>query len=264
MGKVLDPARQQAYAQDGVLFPLAVLTPAEVAAAHDCVKRIEALDQPLRSQLLRHKSHLASRTLFDIVCKPAILDAVEDIIGPDILAWGAGFFNKPAGSTGYVSWHQDATYWGLEPPDIVTAWVALTPSTVESGCMRVVPGTHRNPVMAHRATYAEANMLSRGQEIAVDIDEADAVDVVLQPGEMSLHHVLIAHGSQPNRAAWPRIGFAIRYIGGHVRQTEGRRDSATLVRGRSRADTFDLESPPGGDLTPADLDHYHANAGPMP
>jgi len=261
MGKVLSADQRRAYEEGGVLFPIAVLGPAEVEAALDVATRIEAMAEPERSRLLKHKSHLASRTLFELTSKPAILDAVEDVLGPDILVWGAGFFNKPAHSTSYVSWHQDATYWGLEPPDIVTAWVALTPSTVESGCMRVVPGTHKSPVLAHRDTFAADNLLSRGQEIAVDIDERDAVNVVLAPGQMSLHHVLIAHNSEPNRAAHPRIGFAIRYIGGHVRQTKGERDSATLVRGRSLADSFDLESPPEGDLGPDDLAHYRRLTG---
>ena len=134
---------------------------------------------------------------------PRILDAVEGVIGPNILVWGANFFLKEPRSDAYVSWHQDATYWGLEPADIVTAWVALTPSTVESGCMRVVPGTHSDGILAHRETWADDNLLSRGQEIAVDVDLDKVVDVVLKPGEMSLHHVKIAHNSEPNRAAHP-------------------------------------------------------------
>ena len=255
-GKVLNAERQQSYHEDGVLFPLDVLGPAEIEAACDVVCRIETLDEPLRSMLLKHKTHLASKTLCDLVATPAIVDVVEDLLGPDILVWGAGFFNKPARSSVYVSWHQDATYWGLEPPDIVTAWVALTPSTVESGCMRVAPGTHRQPVMANRETFAAGNLLSRGQEIAIEIDETRAVNVELQPGQMSLHHVLIAHNSEPNRASWPRIGFVIRYIGGHVRQTGAAKDSATLVRGRPHNDSFVLETPPEDDLGPATLARY--------
>src|SRR5262249_57420913 len=112
---------------------------------------------------------------------PAILDAVGDVIGPDILVWSSSFFIKEPRDGAYVSWHQDATYWGLSEPDVVTAWIALTPSTVESGAMRMVPGTHHEQV-AHHDTFAPGNLLSRGQEIAVEVDEARAVDVVLQPG----------------------------------------------------------------------------------
>ena len=175
---------------------------------------------------------------------PTIVDAAARVIGPDVLVWGAGFFKKVAGSPDYVSWHQDATYWGLEPPDIVTAWVALSPSTVESGCLRVVPGSHRWPILPHRETYADHNLLSRGQEIAVDIADKPVVEVVLAPGQMSLHHVLLAHNSEPNRAPHDRVGFAIRYIGGHVRQANAARDTATLVRGRNAAGTFELERAP--------------------
>ena len=98
-----------------------------------------------------------------------------------------------------MSWHQDGTYWGLSSPDVITAWIALTPSTPQSGCMKVVPGTHRSQV-PHQDTFAADNLLSRGQEIAVQVNPADAVEIVLAPGEMSLHHVLIFHGSEPNRA----------------------------------------------------------------
>lgn len=257
MPKALSEAQVAAYEADGILFPLSVLDAGGIRACLGALERIETLPEPARSRVLKNKSHLVSRSLWDLVHTPAILDAVEDVVGPDLLVWGASFFNKAGGAPDYVSWHQDATYWGLEPPDIVTAWVALTPSTVESGCMRVVPGTHRGPVLAHNETYAATNLLSRGQEIAVDVDEAEAVDVVLAPGQMSLHHVLIAHGSEPNRARHPRVGFAIRYIGGHVRQTTAARDHATLVRGLSRADAFELERAPSGELLQDDL-AYHA------
>ena len=253
----LQDAEIQRYRDEGVLFPLPALAPAEIEAALKALARIEALPEPARRQTLTTKSHLVSRNLWDVVHKGTILDAVERVIGPDLLVWGAGFFKKAAGSPDYVSWHQDATYWGLEPPDIVTAWVALSPSTAESGCMRVVPGSHRWPILPHRETYADHNLLSRGQEIAVDVAEDQALDVVLAPGQMSLHHVLIAHGSAPNRASHARVGFAIRYIGGHVRQTKAARDTATLVRGANAAGSFELERGPTGELE-ADDRAYHA------
>jgi ectoine hydroxylase-related dioxygenase (phytanoyl-CoA dioxygenase family) len=171
------------------------------------------------------------------------------VLGPDLLCWGSQFFAKNGGDPSYVSWHQDATYWGLSSPDVVTAWVAFTPSTVESGCMRVVPGTQHAQV-PHKDTFVEANLLSRGQEVEVDVDENDAVDVILAPGEMSLHHVLICHGSEPNRAKHRRVGFAIRYIAASVYQTSGVRESATLVRGKDANDHFDHELPPEADMHP--------------
>jgi non-haem Fe2+, alpha-ketoglutarate-dependent halogenase len=245
------------YREDGVLFPLAAIGPSEVEAALGALARLEALPEPARKAALTTKSHLLSRTLWDLVHHPAVVDAAEAVVGPDLLVWGAGYFKKAAGSPDFVSWHQDATYWGLEPPDIVTAWVALSPSTVASGCLRVVPGSHRWPILPHRETYADHNLLSRGQEIAVDVNDRPVVDVVLAPGQISLHHVLLAHNSEPNRAGHDRVGFAIRYIGGHVRQTRAARDTATLVRGRNAAGTFELEHAPRGELDAEDL-AYHA------
>ena len=255
----MSPTAEQVarYREDGVLFPLPALAPAETEAARAALARLEALPEPTRKMALTTKSHLLSRTLWDLVQHEAIVDAASAVIGPDLLVWGAGFFKKPAGSPDYVSWHQDATYWGLEPPDIVTAWVALSPSTVPSGCLRVVPGSHRWPILPHRETYADHNLLSRGQEIDVDVTGQPIVDVELARGQMSLHHVLLAHNSEPNRAEHDRVGFAIRYIGGHVRQTRTARDTATLVRGRNAAGTFDLERAPQGELEPEDL-AYHA------
>ncbi|MGH2604186.1 MAG: phytanoyl-CoA dioxygenase family protein, partial [Dehalococcoidia bacterium] len=151
------------------------------------------------------------------------------------------------------------TYWGLDQQgDVVTAWLALSPSTPESGCMRVVPGTHLREVVAHADTFGAHNMLSRGQEIAVEVDEDHAVDVVLQPGEMSLHHVKLVHGSNPNRSDDRRIGFAVRYLPTHVRQVIGEKDSAMLVRGVDSYHHFEPEIPPAADLDPAAIAQHTA------
>ena len=139
--------------------------------------------------------------LNEMVRNPAVLDAVESLIGPDIICWNGGFFTKNAGDGAFISWHQDSTYWGLSHPDVVTAWIAFTPSTVEAGCMQVIPGTQTADQVAHKDTFAAGNLLSRGQEIAVEVDRSKAVDVLLRPGEMSLHHVRIFHGSEADRSA---------------------------------------------------------------
>lgn len=238
-----------AYADRGYQFPIRVMTEADAAQLLGELRRTEALVGGKLAGRLNQKPHLLFPWLDQLIRQPAILDAVEGVIGPDILCWGSQFFMKDAGDPAFVSWHQDGTYWGLSSQDVVTAWLALTPSTPESGCMRVVPGTHREQV-PHTDTFAETNMLSRGQEIAVQVNEADAIDIVLRPGEISLHHVLIFHGSPPNRAAWPRVGFAIRYMPTHVRQLSGEKDSATLVRGTDRFGNFELETAPEADLHP--------------
>ncbi len=252
----LTSAQIAAYRRDGILFPFDVLEADEIRAANAALARLEQAPEAIRKGVLTSKSYLVSRTLYDICLKPAIIDRVADVLGGDAMLWSAGFFVKEGRTPNYVSWHQDLTYWGLEPEDVVTAWVALTPSTVESGCMRVIPGSHKGEILPHANTYAATNLLSRGQEIAVEVDEAKAVNVVLAPGQMSLHHVKIAHNSEPNRASHRRAGFAIRYIAPHVRQNRPLRDTATLVRGSDRHHHFDPEPAPHGELLAQDIDSH--------
>lgn len=252
--RLLSPAQVHTYGQQGILHPLPVLRDEE---ASTLLGQYMAQADFLRGRNNK-KPHLLFTWLDALVRDPRILDAVEDLLGPDLLCWSSQFFAKPAGDKAYVSWHQDATYWGLSSHDILTAWVALSPSTPRAGCMRVVPGTHHAQV-AHRENEDDgANMLTRGQEIAVRVDPAQVLDVVLAPGQMSLHHVLLFHGSEANRADHARVGFAIRYAPTHVRQLSPLRDSALLVRGRDVHGHFDLERSPRADLHPEAVAHHSA------
>jgi len=249
VGKVLTDAQVAAYRRDGIHFPVDVFTPDEARAL---LARFEATEAEHGGRLppwINQKPHLLYPWIADLVRHPRILDAVEDVHGPDLLCWSAQFFAKNAHDPSYVSWHQDGTYWGLSSPDVITAWVALTASVPENGCMEVVPGTHLRQV-EHVDTFADSNLLSRGQEIRVEVRPEERVPVILRPGQMSLHHVLIFHGSEPNTADYRRIGFAIRYIPTHVRQVNGPRESATLVRGTDRFGHFDLEERPAADMHP--------------
>lgn len=254
MPKLLSDAEVARYRREGYLCPITVLSADEAATYR---AKLEAAETAAGGSLPgphKHKPHLVYSWAAELVRHPQILDAVADVIGPDILAWESVFFTKEPRTDDFISWHQDITYWGLEQEgEVVTAWLALSPSTPESGCMQVVPGTHERDVVPHADTFAAQNMLSRGQEIAVDVDAAAAVDLVLDPGQMSLHHVKIFHGSHPNRAADRRIGFAIRYLPPHVRQEVGIADSATLVRGQDRHGYFELEPAPTHDLAPEAL-----------
>jgi non-haem Fe2+, alpha-ketoglutarate-dependent halogenase len=238
------------YRRDGFYFPVRVFSSDEALGYRRRLEEVErAHGGPLGGEL-RHKGHLLFTWLNELIRHPRILDVVEDVLGPNLLCWSSSFFIKEARDPAFVSWHQDSTYWGLSEPDVATAWVAFSESSVESGAMRMIPGTHREQV-AHRDTFAPDNLLSRGQEIMVEVDEVSAVDVVLRPGEMSLHHVRMFHGSPPNRSADRRIGYAIRYIPTHVRQLSDVRDTATLVRGVDAYHHFDPETPPERDLATA-------------
>jgi len=249
-GKALGAAAIARYRNDGFLCPLPAIPAAEAQALRARVEASERVAGGPFSGNQRHKCHLLLPWLWDLMCTPPILDAVEDLLGPNLLCWSTSFFTKEAHDPSFVSWHQDATYWGLSSPEVVTAWVALSPSTVAAGAMRVIPGSHREQ-HAHRDTFAEHNLLTRGQEVAVEVDDARAVDLALAPGEMSLHHVLIVHGSEPNRSDDRRIGFAIRYLPTHVRQVAGARDSAALVRGVDAYRHFEAEQRPTEEFAPA-------------
>ena len=253
MSTRLSEVEVAAYRERGILHPLRAIAGAEADALHARYQANAGFIKGRNNQ----KPHLLYTWLDALVRDPRIVDAVESLLGPNLWCWGAQFFAKPPGDAAYVSWHQDATYWGLSSPDVATAWVALTPSTRESGCMQVVPGTHRTQV-PHEDRFDDANLLSRGQEVAVKVDPKAVVDVELQPGEMSLHHVLLFHGSEPNRSTHPRVGFAIRYVPTHVRQLSPIRDSALLVRGRDDYGHFEPEQSPESDLHPAAVARHGA------
>ena len=247
---MLSTQAKDTYRRDGYCFPIQAVSPEE---ARDLRARLEAFERrnggPLKGEL-RHKPHLLFTWLNELIRRPSILDAVEDVLGPNLLCWGTSFFIKEANDAGFVSWHQDSTYWGLSSPDVTTVWVAFTPANRENGCMKFIPGTHAVQV-AHADTFHKDNLLTRGQEISVEVDESKAVYVELAPGQASLHHVLLFHGSAPNRSGDRRIGFAIRYIPTHVRQTAGERDSATLVRGVDEFHHFEQEPAPDADCSEA-------------
>lgn len=247
MPKILSEAALQNYRRDGYHFPLPVLTATEVAHYRGCLEEHEAkTGAPLQGNL-RHKAHLLFTWVDELVHHPKIVDAAEDVLGPNLLCWTTNFFIKEANSPGFVSWHQDAFYWGLSKDDVMTAWVALSPANLESGCMKFVPGSQTQDHIEHVDTFHKDNLLSRGQEIAVKVDGQKTVDCILKPGEMSLHHVKLVHGSEPNRSNDRRIGLAIRYIPTDLKQLKVR-DSATLVRGVDRHGNFDLEPRPKRDL----------------
>jgi ectoine hydroxylase-related dioxygenase (phytanoyl-CoA dioxygenase family) len=241
----------EAFARNGYHFPVRALSAEQAGGYRARLEALEAqLGQPVMQTNLRNKPHLALAWADELIRHPKILDTVEDILGPNLLVWSSSFFIKEARDPHYISWHQDSTYWGLSHPDVVTAWLALSHSTRANGCMRVDPGTHLLEQLPHKDTFAQNNLLTRGQEVMVDVDERRVVDIELQPGELSLHHVRIVHGSDPNPSDQRRIGFAIRYVPTYLKQTAGPRDSAMLVRGVDHYHHFEMEPRPQADMHP--------------
>jgi hypothetical protein len=253
MPKILTQSQIDTFWNDGCVFPIRVMSKED---AIEIRSRLEAYETqtggPLKGAL-RHKAHLLFTWLAELVRNNHIVDAIEDLYGPNLLCWTTNFFIKEASNPAFVSWHQDSTYWGLDRPDVVTAWIALTPSNKANGAMGFIPGTHKKDQIPHRDTFARNNLLTRGQEIAVEVNEKDAVTIELEPGEMSLHHVRLVHGSPPNPSNDRRIGFAIRYIPTSVKQVAGE-DSATLVRGVDTDRNFEHEPRPSRDMDPAFLE----------
>lgn len=255
----LNHEQQQFYQTNGYLSSLRVFEDAETSAFREhfdsyTAQHKEQLDTmiPRERRAIYGLTHLMLPWVYAMVSHPRVLDAIEGAIGPNILVWGSDWFVKFAGDPAFISWHQDGAYWGLTPPQVTTAWIALSPSTQESGCMQVMPGT-QNMQMPQRETYAVDNALSRGQEIALEVDEAKAVALTLKPGEMSMHHIGIAHGSRANQSDYARIGLAVRYIAPEVVQHGDERQIVQLVRGEDAFGHFEIVPPPEDESSAADV-----------
>ncbi len=250
MPKFLTTDQIAHYHHDGFLSPLTLFSPAEAA---DIRRELEEAERRWPEALQgagRNNAHLTLTCLDEVVHHPVLLDAIEDIIGPDILAYGSVLFIKEPHDPGFVSWHQDCRYMGLEPHEVaVSAWLALTPSNAVTGCMSMIPGSHTEGVMEHVDTFSETNILTRGQSIQ-DVDESKAVDLILEPGQFSLHSMRTVHASKPNRGDDRRIGFTIQcYMTPEMHQTISP-TMAQLVRGEDRNRHFEYASRPDGDMMP--------------
>jgi non-haem Fe2+, alpha-ketoglutarate-dependent halogenase len=243
------------YEEGGYYFPVQVLEDSEVAEFRSgFINHLENNRELLRvlppkdQYVVLSETHTYLEWVYRIVSYPKVLDAVESILGENLLVWGSRWFSKMPGDKTYVTWHQDSTYWGLHPPNVTTAWIALSESIPENGCMRVVPDTHRGDLLPQKDTYAPDNALTRGQEISVEVDESGAVDIILRPGEMSLHHIKIVHSSNANMSDKPRIGIAVRYVTPDVTSEGPERESAMLVRGEDEFHNFEILDPPERDM----------------
>lgn len=241
------------FREQGYLAPVPALSTRESAELLALLNEAQTRPGPARDREY-YKPHLVYPWLCALVSHPAILDAVESLLGPDLFVWGSAFFIKNPGDPKVIHWHQDSVHYGLEPEEAVTAWVALADSTAENGCLRVIPGSHRAGTVNHDALDSHPGTLFRGA-VARGADAARAVDLELRAGQMSLHHLCTIHGSRGNPSARRRVGYAIRYVPAHVRHV-GHEDSALLVRGRDPYGHFLPEQPPLGEDDPGTRARY--------
>ena len=235
MPKVLTKEQIEQYHDEGFISPLRVISEADALSIKTQLEEVEAQYPEEINAESRNNLHLSFAFLDALAHNTTLVDAMEDLIGPDIALWASVMFIKEPSSKQYVSWHQDATYMGLDSVDFPTPWIALSPSNIETGCMTMISGSHKSEIRKHEDTYAENNILTRGQVIP-NVDENKAVDLILRPGEMSIHHGAIIHGSQPNNSDQRRIGFSLQsYISPEIRQVVGR-NIWTHIRGKARHD----------------------------
>ena len=236
MSTTLSGEMLERYERDGIVFPIRVLTESEVTEFRGELEKVAA-ERPRRIDQL----HLSFPWAYRLASHPAVLDAVESLIGPEILINGNLVFYKPPRDAGYASWHQDSVYSGWHLTPSVSAWIALTVSEPANGCMRVVPGSHKQGLLEHD-NVQDPNLLNkRGERLRMDVDESQAVDVVLKPGEMSLHHTNIVHGSNPNTSDGPRIGFIVRFV---TNLSTNRDREVMRVRGNADCSHLRLVEPP--------------------
>ena len=218
----LSSAQIQQYKNDGYIAPLDVLSKDEALEIREEIELIEKKWPDELKGLGRNYIHLISHIFDKVSHNPKILDAVESIIGKDILICGTTLFIKNPKEKGFVSFHQDAKYIGLEPYNWVTAWIAVTDANEENGCMRMWPGSHKHELKYHNQKFDENNLLTRGQTIE-NVPYNETKPVILKSGQMSLHHPTIVHGSGLNKSNDRRIGFVIQsYIGANVNQVLGK------------------------------------------
>jgi non-heme Fe2+,alpha-ketoglutarate-dependent halogenase len=267
--KALSAEQVASFRYNGFLYSVPALSPGDIGTCLAGLGRLEAeLGSAVADADVKWRSHAYAHSPWfnDLVRHPRILDAVEDLIGPDILVWTSTFFIKEPHSKTFAAWHQDAAFFGLEPHEQVCAWVALTDASREAGCMEMLSGKGA-PRMLHHAAMGLANSINRaGQTIVEDFDKRNPTAMALEAGEFSLHHELAVHRSAPNHAAHRRVGIGINYLPPHVRVNGPVRLKAMLVRGTDRYGYWDLIAPPAAERDASALaahqavsDAYRAN-----
>jgi Phytanoyl-CoA dioxygenase (PhyH) len=242
--KLLTEPQRRQYSDDGIVFPIGVLSNGEIRRFRTACDELEnRLGGKPRTVDVR-QMHLHFTWAYELAAHPRVLDAVEDILGPDLLIWATELFAKhPSDASISIGWHQDRPYMGFESGETTSAWIALADSVRANGCMRAIPGPGRREISRTAPDGDIVRSQPKNRAATLKVNEEEAVDIVLRAGEMSLHDVDIVHGSGPNQSQEKRIGFVVRFVTPQARPLEGR-PAAILVRGRDNAGHFCLVDPP--------------------
>ena len=244
------------YDRDGFVFPISVISEDEAREIRDDFEAAEQelKDDPAKLGLLRAYPDRLLPSFDRLIRHPKLIEAASQVLGPDLMVWSAGIFSKDANSPHIVSWHQDLTYWDLDDAEEVTCWVALSVASKESGCMQFIPGSHKLRAVPHVDTYSEKNLLTRGQEVAVEVNQDEAVYVELRPGEASMHHGHLFHASDPNRSNDRRLASAIRFIRPSMKQVSGEKTLVAHVAGEDKFCNFKVGPPTVERLSESDFE----------
>jgi ectoine hydroxylase-related dioxygenase (phytanoyl-CoA dioxygenase family) len=242
------------YDRDGILFPIKVFADDEVSFFRSELQAIANQDHGPQRRL--DGLHLFFAWAYRLVSHENLLNAIEAVLGQEILVDGTLVFYKPAHNSSYVSWHQDSVYSDWHQTPSTSAWIALTASNQANGCMRALPGSHQLGPLSHVNVRDGLNLLFRGEQVST-VNEAQAVDVVLQPGEMSLHQSNLVHGSAANTSDGPRIGFIVRFV---TNQVTNRNRPLLRVRGVGDCSHLSLAQPPTSNQQSALLAWQTANS----
>jgi len=246
MSELKTSKQAERYRIDGYLSPVELIGEQQ-AVAHRL--RMEKAEKSIGNLHYKSKIHTLLTSPFELATLPVALDLVEQLIGPNILLYNVTYIVKEPNTRSHVSWHQDLTYWGLSDDAQVSMWLALSPATAESGCMKMLPGSQQKGPLAHQTTDDENNVLLQGQTVT-GIDTSNAVLCDLRPGEASFHHGWTLHASMPNTSSDRRIGLNVQYFAPHIRQTKHDLDTAMLVRGVDKYKHFADDVAATTDLEP--------------
>jgi hypothetical protein len=250
MPKRLTPSQIEAFDRDGFVAPVRAISAARALYYRQHLEAFEAAYPDDRLKL-DQKAHMICPWVDEMIREPGILDATEDLLGPDLLCWGTSLRAKPADGRTFAGWHQDTAYADVRPIVVIVA-LALSPARAENGCIRGVPASHRGPLLPHKEAFATNSLLSREQYIDAPVDPAQAVDFALDPGEIALFNNAIIHSSNPNAGTDRRILFLLEMVPTHAHQ-DAPKESASLVRGHDTHGNFDVDPPPQTEMGAAEL-----------